>query len=650
MKQCKFLALAAGTLLLASCANEDIAEPKGDGNVTFTLQMPGDLGTRDFGDGTKAKDLYFAVYEHESTTPIIVSEAEYHFTGLTTTVNLKLVNGKNYDIIWWAQSPDVDCYTFKPEEQSVEISYTGIASNDENRDAFFQHTTTGVINAAFNQTVKLYRPFAQLNFGTDDLDEPAVTAAFNTVIDPETGLKTSTDLRTQVTTSAYSKLNLLNEEATKEVEAQVFGPNTPCLSEAFPVAGYDYLNMNYILMTKDQQLNNLDFTVLDATGKVFNTITIPNVPLQRNYRTNIYGQLLTSTADYNIEIVKNFEEPDYDINYVPVNNEADFVKAFNNAKDNDVLVLNNDVTIPGTTPLVANADMEINLGDNTLNAYALKVGEGKTLKIQGGNLNLTKTGNTMVLDFQGDNSAIELENVKMNTAAAHAIYFRRNTNTDTYNNNTLRIKDSEIISTGAFAISVGAGVGTEAVTGCSMELSNSTFSGDETAIVNLQNIPVTATNCTFNGTWHAVLFRSGTLDATNCVFNLNTDGSYPTAQAKNYPARYSISGGSGFGSANDATIGCVVIGSRGYNDYNAWPTSAKLVNCTANVTGANAAKYASVYVVSTLLQQTSFNYEGGNIFSGYGFRYNNDYGTTALNGGWIKINGTEYIGAGAYTE
>ena len=178
MKQFKFLALAAGTLLLASCANEDIAEPKGDGTVSFTLEMPGDLDTRVFGDGTKAKDLYFAVYEHESTTPIIVSEAEYQFVGLKTTVNLKLVNGKNYDIIWWAQSPEVNCYTFKPEDQTVEISYTGIASNDENRDAFFQHTTTGVINAAFSQTVKLYRPFAQLNFGTDDLDEPAVSAAF----------------------------------------------------------------------------------------------------------------------------------------------------------------------------------------------------------------------------------------------------------------------------------------------------------------------------------------------------------------------------------------------------------------------------------------------------------------------------------------
>ena len=512
MKYPKFLAFSAlGTLLLASCANEDIAEPKGDGNVTFTLQMPGDLGTRDFGDGTKAKDLYFAVYEHESTTPIIVSEAEYHFTGLTTTVNLKLVNGKNYDIIWWAQSPDVDCYTFKPEEQSVEISYTGIASNDENRDAFFQHTTTGVITAAFSETVKLYRPFAQLNFGTDDLDEPAVTAAF-TVVNPETG-ETSNTLRTQVTTSAYSKLNLLNEEASEEIETQLFGPNSPCTAETFPVPGYDYLNMNYILMTKDQQLNDLTFTVLDAAGKSFNTITIPNVPLQRNYRTNIYGQLLTSTASYEIVIEPDFNKPDYNFSQSwdgtarkpAVIDETNKSMTINDGNELAWLAqqLSNANNEYAEYAVDLNADIDLNgnawtpIGSKT--AYAGKFnGNGHTIK------NLTVSGNYYIGLFAKATNGAVIDNVildNVNLTGTYAGALVGDLTNSTVSN--VKVKSGIINGRGTTAGLVGAASGNSTIENCDNAASVSCsgrYSGGIVATINSNSTGVvTVSGCNNTG-------------------------------------------------------------------------------------------------------------------------------------------------------
>ena len=77
MKQFKFMAMtAAGLLLVSSCSSDEMVDPKGDGNVTFTLEVPARLATRAFGDGQKALNLTYAVYESGSQTPVIVSQNE----------------------------------------------------------------------------------------------------------------------------------------------------------------------------------------------------------------------------------------------------------------------------------------------------------------------------------------------------------------------------------------------------------------------------------------------------------------------------------------------------------------------------------------------------------------------------------------------
>lgn len=293
----------AAVLSLASCASDEPlnnGNAGGDGNATFTLNVPDQLSTRAYGDGTKALDLYYAVYETGTTTPIITSNAEVHFTGLKATVSLKLVNGKTYDIIWWAQSPEVNCYTFNADTQSITVDYNGVLSNDENRDAFFQSTKGIKVAGAINETVKLYRPFSQVNLGTNDLAEAAVAPIKDAIT-------------TQLTTTAYTSLNLYSGEVTGQTTV-VYGYNNIPTGETFPVPGYDYLSMDYLLVPADKTLVDCTFSIADgnAANKVLNTISVPSVPVQRNYRTNIYGQMLTSTATYEVVIEPMFDG-DYDV-------------------------------------------------------------------------------------------------------------------------------------------------------------------------------------------------------------------------------------------------------------------------------------------------------------------------------------------------
>lgn len=355
MKQFKFMAMtAAGLLLVSSCSSDEMVDPKGDGNVTFTLEVPARLATRAFGDGQKALNLTYAVYESGSQTPVIVSQNEVKFTDLKATVSLKLVNGKSYDFVWWAQSPDATCYTFDAATQSVTVDYANVPTNDESRDAFFQHSTF-MVTGPVNETVRLYRPFAQVNFGTDDLNEPAVKAAFG---------NDYASLTTSVTAKAYTTLNLFTEAATGQTDV-TFTPAGIPSGEIFPVGGYDYLSMDYLLMTKGQELQDISFSVLENGTKKFNEINISNVPFQRNYRTNIYGQLLTSTSNYNVIIEPDFEKPDYDLSLpiVQVNDADSFIEAFN-GKDCTVQ-LTEDINLPEELMLTS-GNFVLDLNGNSL--------------------------------------------------------------------------------------------------------------------------------------------------------------------------------------------------------------------------------------------------------------------------------------------
>ena len=147
-------------MLFTACSDEAVNAPvEGESLVTITTQLPADLGTRTFGDGTTATKLTYAVYEAGQKTPLIESTDQVTFSGLTATVNLRLANGKKYDLVFWADAADAP-YTFNARTQTVSINYAGVTSNLENRDAFFAHEDDLLVNGTINKTIKLKRPFA----------------------------------------------------------------------------------------------------------------------------------------------------------------------------------------------------------------------------------------------------------------------------------------------------------------------------------------------------------------------------------------------------------------------------------------------------------------------------------------------------------
>ena len=286
-------------MMLATSCEKDGGLGSGDTTTVAIGVATPQIATRAYSDGFTATELQYAVYDKAGNYLPNVSGTTT-LEKLGTTVELTLTTGNTYDVLFWAEAPDAP-YEFDPVEKKVTVDYDGAVSNDENRDAFYARTTFTVTGKQ-TETVTLTRPFAQLNIGTADYAESAKAGY--------------TPSLSKVEVKAYDTLNLWDGTVSGEA-VRTFDFASIAKNEQFPVAGYEYLAMNYLLVGAAKELAEVKFYYEDdATAPTYvHDRTIGAVPVQRNYRTNIFGNLLTSDVDVNVTIDPAYEIPDYNLFY-----------------------------------------------------------------------------------------------------------------------------------------------------------------------------------------------------------------------------------------------------------------------------------------------------------------------------------------------
>ena len=304
-----FLVAAAVLFGAASCAKEDISSSIANGEtveVTFTANLP-ELGTRAIGEGESARTLKFFVYEYQndevigtylSAVKIYTADNEVGTNVITSdskffNFSLSLIKGMKYNIVFWADKGTDSPYSVVEENGVptgvISANYSNVDANDDTLDAFFgtlkEFDPAAADAQARAREIKLYRPFAQLNAKTNDI--AAVTASGATLT------------KSSLTVKTYTTLDLFSG-AVGDLANVTFKPNNVLDNNG-------YISMNYLLAPETKCTADVTFDYeFDGATVNFPAATYTYVPLQRNYKTNILGSLLTKSTDFTVEIKPGF--------------------------------------------------------------------------------------------------------------------------------------------------------------------------------------------------------------------------------------------------------------------------------------------------------------------------------------------------------
>lgn len=434
MKKIFTIAAAAAMIFgAASCQKEILDGKKGDATVTFNVQIPEEVVTRaEMSDGSTVDQLVYEVYVgndvmYEGTVPPTATGSGQF------SLELNLVTGMTYDLLFWAQNSSVGCYN-TDNLKNVSVNYTGTA-NDEKRDAFYGarlgFEATGI---ATSETINLYRPFAQINFGSAPTDwekaQPFIAKG---------GLKSQVYM-----TGVPTRFNVYEGDVVKNSNTDVTFTYDLCpasetaysndfltykdANDLSKVYQYGWVAMNYVLAPKSESaMNEVKASFVHDKNDENSALVkqVFNVPFKQNYRTNILGEIFTGGNKFTVVIVPGFANdpienfPDYTIaepvlfaleNGGTVTLNEDTVLPRNITTDKDVVINLNgqklsyasaDINVPSTFVMVRvenGGSLTINgEGEIVSNGYVASANVGGKIVVNGGSF----TANTTTFQANG---------------------------------------------------------------------------------------------------------------------------------------------------------------------------------------------------------------------------------------------------------
>ena len=309
MKRILFSTSLAAALLMTGCAKDDLSTTMGNGemaNVALSVAMGNASGTRataDYGTGTTANRVILEVYASNGELYKRMVAAP---TAMTAEFDLRLVTSQEYQFVAWADySAAVDVtdgdtdYYYNTDGvnglKGITVDYSSYLGSDEMRDAFYgQEYRT--VSGAITVPMTLTRPFGQLNLFTDLTD----------VIDS----KCPQGVRVMYSTAVADKFDASTGETAGS--SVITWASTPVAAieaaQSVKDAKGVHLATDYILApSAGEQLVDFNVSFFDGSdAMITNNDKFVNIPIKRNFRTNVSGELLTANGEVNMVIVPGF--------------------------------------------------------------------------------------------------------------------------------------------------------------------------------------------------------------------------------------------------------------------------------------------------------------------------------------------------------
>lgn len=301
------ISLLSSCLLLASCAADEfeVKDPS-EGNLHLSVSIPtgSDMRTRadeyKFSDGTTVNELKCYVYNQargDNSEPVAVKDVDIVENEDTRTgqLSLDLPTGQVYDVVFLATANPQDNSSSKvyydAASRQLNVNYDKIKSCDEDVDCFYAVQKNISSDQKSEYKLTLRRPFAQLNIGTKDM------ATYNAL--------SSSPLKSVGITvdGVYTSMDIMDGSVIGDPSVVNITPAPLPTGQTYPISGADYLTMDYLLV---DARTNVEVTLHGQNDANSFETSYANIPLQRNYQTNLYGNLLTNDNEFTVEINPNY--------------------------------------------------------------------------------------------------------------------------------------------------------------------------------------------------------------------------------------------------------------------------------------------------------------------------------------------------------
>lgn len=290
MRQLKYIHAVLAVLAswaLVSCTIDERYPVVGEREsvVTFTPVLSGDMQTRAIGEATKINQLLVCVFEGSTQ----VLRQDLRWDQVSSGVSLTLIEGRTYNILFWAQCSDNGPYEIH-EDGSISVTYdsfqTGGFSAMEKMDAFYATSSVTVGSTAVENkgAITLTRPLAQLNFADNatqpEKDTHKAVVTFHSIatsFNPFTG-----------------DVEIANLDKTF-----VF---TDFPTETLSIDGstYYYLSSNYFFAPQTGVKISATIDLQNTDGTSIKTIELSDITLEKNMKTNVTGSIVQQPETWSV--------------------------------------------------------------------------------------------------------------------------------------------------------------------------------------------------------------------------------------------------------------------------------------------------------------------------------------------------------------
>lgn len=236
-------------------------------------------------------DLYERIVQYQNQAGITPNE-----------FNFRLVTNQSYEFLVWvdyakAETPDADLHYNTASLKSISVMGDYI-NNDHTRDAFCGNSSVEMYNTSKKfDKITCNRPFGQLNISTTDWNHVKNAAAL-------------LPAAVQIKYNGYAEFDVSNGGSATGVPVEFTYKEKQDLIGTATTEGVQALTCDYLFAsTTGFNISDTKITFYNQAGsEITNTGSdLATLPIKRNYKTNVSGNLLTKKGKITVDVNAKWE-------------------------------------------------------------------------------------------------------------------------------------------------------------------------------------------------------------------------------------------------------------------------------------------------------------------------------------------------------